>query len=127
METTLAEVRDKLKKLANHLKNPRGSQYTYYFADYLAEQLRGEMIGPEEFLLKVSFAFKDLASGVDAITGEMIMHRAVDRVPTAEPFIRMDMPNIIDVIFPTDFAVEVKRVVEEVNQRAQSIIDKKAE
>ena len=110
-------MKSRLRSL--YLPKPKGSIYTHQFAEYLAEQFKTETISPEEFLLEVELTFKALERGTTA-SGECITHHAADRVPAAEPFIRMDMPDIIDAIFPADFAAEVKKTWKEVLEEMQA-------
>ncbi len=114
MKVSVAELSKKLKAFYSSGDEWRSRYYIRHFADYLAEQIRGEEIGAEEFLLTVQLAFQDLRRGIDSSTGEMITHDAADRVPTVEIFVRMDLPRLYDLVFPEEFACEVKRVWEEV-------------
>lgn len=120
MKVPVAELKKKLEQLWD--PGPwYSSGYIRHFASYLGEQLKGEEIGPEEFLLAIQCAFRDLRRGTDMLTGDVIRHVAADRVPTVEPFVRMDLPRLYDLVFPEEFAREVKRVWKEVNQEASRL------
>jgi len=74
------------------MPNTMAGTYTHLFFDYVETTFKDDVIRPEEFWIRISLAFKDLKSGVDAFTGKQIMHDAVDRVPALEMFIRKDIP-----------------------------------
>jgi hypothetical protein len=109
----LPEMLEKLRFFP-YSRNLAGEEYTCDFASYLADCLKEvKVITSEELLLKVELMFKRLSRGLDD-DGRPIRHRAADRVPTAELFVRMDLPLVFAYIFPPEFITDVERVREEV-------------
>lgn len=105
-----ADVCQKLKELRRHVTlTGIASVYTYEFADFLADELaKRERIDPGLFLLKVELAFIDLQHGRYE-SGLPVTHRAALRVPALESFIRMDMPRVVDAVFPPAFAAGIRQ------------------
>jgi hypothetical protein len=107
IELPLEPIREKLANV--YLPNARGMSYTHDFANYLSTRLRGEAITPTRFLFEMHHAFGRLRRGTEN-NGSAILHDAVDRVPTVEMWVRMDIPALIDAVFPADFAAQAKAI-----------------
>lgn len=101
--------------------NAAGRPHTYEFVDYLATQFKVDVTTPENFLLQIELAFGDLRRGTDAFSGAPIRHEAVDRVPTVEMFVRMDLSAIIDVLFSPEHAAAIKKCQKEVLAEAKAL------
>ncbi len=115
--------RDKMGRweICHLVPKAAGRPHTYEFIDYLATQFEVDVTTPENFLLQVELAFGDLGRGTDAFSGAPIRHEAVDRVPTVERYVRMDLPAIIDVLFSPEYAAAIKKCQEEVLAEAKRL------
>jgi hypothetical protein len=103
--------REKMKhfEISRLLPTAIARPYTYEFVDFLATQFKRDVTNPEEFLLNIELAFTDLRKGTNAFTGDLIRHRAVDRVPAVEVLIRRDLASVIDALFSPEDAAAIKQ------------------
>jgi len=119
MQVSVPELKSKLQNISSWFPDPFGQRYTYYFVDYLAEQLQGEITTPELFLMLVYRLSSELERDATSIRfGKTeAYYQAVDRFAAAKIFILMDLEKIIDIVFPPEFAGEVKKIMEEISQQ----------
>jgi hypothetical protein len=124
---SVREASEKLKKVwYDSLPKWVAYPYTLYFINYLNEEYlmrsEKEVMYAEDLLLAVQLAFSDLRRGFNGTTGKMITHRAADRVPSTEIFVRLDLLKVWDLVFTPEFATEVKRVKKALEAEAQKLV-----
>lgn len=80
------------------------------FGQHLATYL-GDALLPEGFVRKSLLAVNDLKIGINGVTGEKIDELLCHHPKIIYHFIWADVPSIAEVIFPKDFATEVKNII----------------
>jgi len=107
-------IKEKLRNLREHL--PQQEDVTYDFATYLAERLNPKLV-PEGFNMVAELALYDLQKGVNGFTGQPIQSRLVGYPPMIYSLLKMQVPDIADVVCPQDFAQGVRKMYDEVNAK----------
>jgi len=118
----MEEPKQKLMRL-EELIPTTASNLLYDFGRFLADYLNPELV-PSGFLLGCVLALHDLEKGVNGFTGEPIRNNLIGYPPMIYAFLRMEIPHIADVIFPIEFATDVKNLIEETKTQMHNELTK---
>lgn len=87
------------------------------FANFLAERLNSQLV-PEGFVMACELALYDLEAGVDGFTNQPLNNELVGYPQIVYVLIRMQIPDIADAIFPSEFAHEVKDFISKIKEES---------
>ena len=108
------EAKEKLRELNKYL--PMEQDLTYEFGRLLSEYLNPQLV-PEGFVLGCYLLINDLQKGVDGFTQDPIRSSLVGMPPIVYNMLIWDISRIAEVIFPEEFASEVKSFIRETDQK----------
>jgi len=113
---SMEPVKEKLRNLKDYI--PKGDDFLYGFARYLADRLNPELV-PMGFNLACELAIEDLKRGGDyGEDGKMdVPSSLIGYPPMMYGLLRMRIPEITKATCPSEFAEEVNKVYEEVNTK----------
>lgn len=108
-------VREKLKNLRE--SRPREDEYTYAFAEFLANRLN-DKLNPQGFYMTMQIVLMDLQTGIDGFSGKPINNNLACLPPTMYAMLQLIfIDNIVDIVCPKEFAENVKDVDKHVMEK----------
>lgn len=108
-EFPMAEAKQKLQALKAIL--PQSAHpLIYFFGNHLANYIERDL-SPNDFFSIYELAVADLASGVNSQTNQKIDNLLLDLPRIYHSMFLMNLTNNANVIFPEDFAAELKVIV----------------
>lgn len=113
---SMEDIKEKLKNLREYLPNQEESIYN--FCSYLTGYLNPKLV-PEGFNMAIELAFYDLGTGINGLTGKSVRNSLSRRPLAVYALIRRNIPEILDVVCPEDFANEVKEIIKEIQRRCK--------
>jgi len=110
------EAKERLSHLGWYMSGVSDALSAY--AEYLSGRLvKDAELLPEEFILECELAIMDLKKGRDPFTDRRIDNTLCGCPDMVFAIVWREIPKIVDVIFPADYAEEVKSILRELSER----------
>lgn len=120
----MKEPKLKLATLEKLIPNAH-NELLYDFGRHLVDYLNWQLL-PQGFVRGCDQAIRDLQAGTNTYTKQPIENRLVGCPQPVYSSLRMEIPRIAEVIFPPEFAAEVKTLVNTTqNEIAQKRVGEK--